>query len=545
MLKKNSILKKTTILGLSFILLFDTLYAGSELPLKITKGKEIKTTLSYDMGLGDNLLQGLQNKIYKSIDNAVNPTINKLKKIQKHNMQMLNTDTYFGTGTGDRLSESWMKFLGFNDYSAVTKDFKEKNKGGIGYYIFNGKKWKGNSSSLNPFKKFNSEIAQKTLDIRNSVNNFTLLPKSVQQDLQNTSSSINKYLKLDLSDLTQQMISKENGKPIKNYISNIVSGKSPEKAFDIYYKEAFPNFVPSNGKTTFTFSKALMPTNNMCEITKCLFGDKSCTLTQNQDANNLKKTAEKIRKALVKRALLVLVQKLIKEFFINEYIQFVQRSMVCSVEATMSTTSDTLGFNYNTTTGLQSVSSIKFGNSNNSGIATTNSTALRNSARTVSKCLSVDDTTTKNETNIDIKASANEQGQQVTVVPVTTATYIPFIGLGGGATFSTEKIAKKIAALSKNKACILKGKMETWKHAFNNCMTNGEIMKIKINSDLKLEIQKLFGILRRHKKIQCQLSKKLANTNRFHFSLLKYSDLIPTIIESEYNKNTDFMKGGI
>lgn len=498
------------------------------LKLKVSKSNEYKAKGTLDLGLGDNLLGDLKREVYEAIDESVEPLIIKLEELKEENMRNLNTSNLTGQDHHKTLGKSFMKMIGADGLTDSVKEFKEKNKGGIGPYLFGNEKFKASTSGLNPFADFNEDLKESVNDLKKSISEWNYLSDYMKENTKELQKDLDKYGKLDLETLATSL-TKGDSSAEASFLTDLLSGKNPAESFDSYYKKAYPDFYPSKSAVSFTFDKSFPSTNNMCDITKCLIGGK-CDDMPAGSQEDFEKKVEELRKALIQKAIYVMIKKLIYEFYIMEYIQFAQRAMACSAEASIATAMDVFGI---VVPGMNTGAIT--GTSMGTTTAATNAQSSLDSSKETADCLRIDDSATKSEKNLDIKAAANAQGEQSTIYPFTSAYWVPYLGLGGGAKFQTDIPLKEYASTVNAKQCILEGKTSTWKNAFNMCMENGETSQIKFNASLQITIKDLFEKLRKHKKVQCELTKELSKSEKMNFSLLKYSELIPSLIKTDYN----------
>jgi len=527
-------MKKTLlILSLFYSLSYSQTNNDPEFKLQINNsGNYYQMKGSLKLGLGDNLLSGVKEDIYKKIDDSVDPLIKKLKQLQEKNMKTFNTETYTGNTYSSNIGKSFTKLIGVDTTSKSTKKFKEKYKGGIGGFIFNNKKFSADTGGLNPFADFNKKFQDKISEINSEITSFSKVSDFVNSKLEDPIKTFDKYRKIDLKNLTENLLDTgSKNSASKQYLIDIASGKNSNVAFNNYYKKAYPNYFPEKSKVSFDFENRLPKTNNMCDITKCLFGD--CDSLSAAEKQDFESKVEKLRKQLLKKAIYVMAKKLIQEFYINEYIQYAQRAMSCSVEASMAVTLDTMGFGVPITS-TSGISNVKM----NGSKSATNGQSVKDSSKKTADCLRIDDYSSKTEENKDTKFAANAQGEGVDFYGLTASIWEPLMALGGEFKLQTDKPVKEFADKEHVNSCILQGKTITWKNSFNTCMETGETTEVKFNAKLQIMIQNLFEKLRKHKKLQCELSKELAKSEKLHFSLLKYSDMIPSLIETDYNNHS-------
>jgi hypothetical protein len=501
---------------------------------------EIKIKADFDLGLGDNLMEGVFEKISKKIDDEIDPYIEKLEKYKKRNMQKLNSKNFLKGDEGDRMSEKWMEFIDFDSAEKSLKKFKKNNKSGISGSLFNGDKWKADSSPLNPFNHFRELVEEKTQEYKDKIDEWSILTDEQKEKLTKASEKFEKHRKISADSLLKQSLEVKDANNKQSLLISLVKGDNPSEALDTFYKSEYPQFSSQPVKLSFSPMEAILPTNNMCDLTKCLFGDCDIKGMTKEEAEakkeELVEKAEELRKALYQKAITLMATKLIKEFYVEEYIQYIQKAMSCSVEATMATTSDSLGFSFSNpgTSFIQGATTDKAKpGTEQKEVAGTNAQSIKNSVQKTADCLRIDNEKTKTETNIDGTVGGHEQGTQTVIYPVQAAVFVPFVGVGGSVKGATDSSAKIYANKQQSKSCILEGKSQTWKDSFNTCMDSSSTTKKKIKADIKIEIGKLFKKLRKHKKVECELTKQKSETETLNFSLLKYTTLIPSLTDTD------------
>jgi len=500
---------------------------------------------SFDLGLGDNLLEGLAAKRDKELDKIFNPLIEKLEKWKKRNMKLLNTDNLGNMKEG--VESKWMSYIGFDDFKKAADKFKNKYKNEEGDSIFGAQEFYQESNGLNPFNHFREKLKESEDKVKQKINDFDVLSDNTREKLAKYSEKISKYTHIDSDKLVTDYVMK--GKEMKqgsfgSYMKDLASGKNSGEMLMDFYQKQYPDYVAEKSSTVFKLPSILPKTNNLCDITKCLYS-KSCI--DPIDGHDLKKEYNKKLKELKEKMLVqgiyLATTTLMKEFAIMEYVDYAQKAMSCSVEATVSTLQSSLGIpDFFSTAGavtLLNGAGDKAKNSTKTGEdAPTVGSAVAKNNQKVADCLKIDDTIAKSTKNIDGDVGLVEQQADTTVLSefdVMVSIFIPFTAPGGDVKVSSSSATSKIADKAVVKQCIEEGKTDSWKASFNACMEAKSDSNYDFKQNMDFKIKKLFGKMRKHKKVQCILKKNTNKREKLNFSLLKYTAMLPSAISTQYN----------
>jgi len=500
---------------------------------------------SFDLGLGDNLLEGLAAKRDKELDKIFNPLIEKLEKWKKRNMKLLNTDNLGNMKEG--VESKWMSYIGFDDFKKAADKFKNKYKNEEGDSIFGAQEFYQESNGLNPFNHFREKLKESEDKVKQKINDYDVLSDNTREKLAKYSEKISKYTHIDSDKLVTDYVMK--GKEIKqgsfgSYMKDLASGKNSGEMLMDFYQKQYPDYVAEKSSTVFKLPSVLPKTNNLCDITKCLYS-KSCI--DPIDGHDLKeeynKKLKELKEKMLVQGIYLATTTLMKEFAIMEYVDYAQKSMSCSVEATVSTLQSSLGIpDYFSTAGAVTLingAGDKAKNSAKTGEdAPTVGSAVSKNNQKVADCLKIDDTIAKSTKNIDGDVGLVEQQADTTVLSefdVMVSIFIPFTAPGGDVKVSSSSATSKIADKAVVKQCIEEGKTDSWKASFNACMEAKSDSNYDFKQNMDFKIKKLFGKMRKHKKVQCILKKNTNKKEKLNFSLLKYTAMLPSAISTQYN----------
>jgi len=517
---------------------------NSKLRISGSDMEQKKIDIKLDLGLGDNLLSNLEEKRDKEFDKLFNPIIEDLEEIKQKNMKRLNTDNM--NLSSDGVSQKWMDFLQWDKIKKSVDKFKNKYKDKNGESIFNAKQYYLSSSSLNPFGNFREKLLENQENVKNKINNFDVFSKKTRSEIAKLNQKIDEYKGVDTFGLIYDNIlsDKTKGKINSNtYMKDLLEGKDPGNVLLDFYRNQYPEYYPSKSKTTFKVFKAPFATNNLCDITKCLYSDECKDENGNDIKEEFQEKIKELRKKLIQQITYLAIKELMSEMYVMEYVRFAQKATSCSVQATIAASSNQLGLSKYIDVGQSTTEVLDISTGGTSGAkgktTGTTSEAISTNNRKVADCLKIDDVHSKQEDNTDLKVAGNEQQvdlEEVTEGIAPLSIWIPFLAVGGDGKVNTSSATSEVADKETVKSCISEGQTATWKESFNSCMdasTDNDInFKFKINTSIK----NLFKSVRKHKKIQCQMDKENAKKTNYNFSLLKYSNMLPSFINTTYNK---------
>ena len=491
-------------------------------------------TLELDLGLGENVLQDLQDIFLSQLNNFFNPIILDLKEIQEENIKNLNFTESPMTG----VTNQFMSMLGIKD-GTFLKNKQCDGKNESSYCDYANKNEYFGFSQLNPFNEIRIEIENQHKEL---VDQVKAVGSNIKNQMNTAWDKAFKEFQIDgpLDDFMEMVFDNEiltdylmeemqkhtffknksiESEAIMSLLSN--PNKSASQIGKEYAEKTNPNlFDYNNIKSSFGVKVNDKPkiTNNLCDLVMDMF-DKNSAL---QDKIN--ERISEFRKELYKYIMYKVVEELTKNLEIITLIQHVQKMTQCSIEATIAAANtDSEGkaiFSSLTSNALTAISAAtKAAKQKNAKANTANDSDKNEKSKTVQNCLEETEQKNKKEVNTQSKIGLANKGQ-LSFPLANLWTYIPFVNLAAGikgkTTFTEDQ--KTLQNLDR---CVQEGKTSTWQAAYKSCLMGNSGLEFKIDSKLKKQIAKLFKTVRKNKKRNCEELEKAAKRNTYNFGKLK------------------------
>ena len=536
------------------------------------------------LGLGEPVFTGLKRKRDDFIDKYINQPIAEIEEVRDRNIQTFNLKTIYGE-TGNKIDNAVLNALesafGLDALDSTFNSLIEKRREKCNTQ-YNAKMSSCNAQQ-DPYKK--SMCVAEASDIQNNCFKYTTKSSA----LDGVRNKLNEWEDKILDEIAA--VTLVNQKEVQNLYK--LARENTQKADDIIntinedsvlnFNKTLDKYLSAVDPVTMMESKVGMSLgigdalvgpgaytktnqedlinftwnksrriNNLCDLTTCLVypdskkyqpGTKNYSAEYQQKCANKGLTEEELNRHVneLRRKLMTIVgklvlDKLIKETAIHEYMQQIKRSAMCGAHATMATLQSTASNVIDSTCASCNslVSSLSSGAS-----------AISKSEEKTAECLA--SSFEQSSTEFSLlgegglgKLSGWITGGLTSAGLWTASTNIgyatPTVKLQGQGDNTATGPIKNIAALQ---ACQKEGEAETWVANYEKCVSDD--LAFDFNFEFNFKLPELMKALRDSTRLQCESSlNPVPITTTFTFDAL-YNN--PDVTPASYsNDNMRWIK---
>ena len=497
--------------------------------LSINNEGPIEGSFNLDLGLGDNVLSGLEKSRDDMLDKIFDGPIETLNKVKKNNIIFFNS--LMGNASfGEKLESKWMDFLGADDF------FNSMDAG-----LVRAKAWddKYNMQASNGIlSDFHNKINKNYSEFTRKVNESSIYGNSYKEWEKEQKDNYNNFLKENGIEVNNDSISysffkadKEN----RNLAERILSGESASLIYWKYYKNLKNKYsIPNELKY---FSKNSVQVNSdLCSILRQLF---SSNKAARKEARNkiFKETAE-FQKKFQEMATMIVAQTLFKETGVLAMAEIMSKMASCSMQATIATAANMLGIdipNLDILSGLTQDSNeaqknvektADSGDTEGEGWDTDDtsgdtSSTVGEGGRSIRECLDADDANEKIDTSIEGDAGIGEARAQVSPwIPIATST--PFTNFSASFKGTGDWMSSIPSSIQKFSKCIAEGKTSVWRTTYRMCLAGELSFNLLQLPKISFEINKIKAWLSKNKAAQCKIRQNAKKTHVLGTNFMEY-----------------------
>lgn len=542
----------------------------------------IKGSYTTSLGLGDPAFSELKAKRDAFVEEHINKPIAEIEEVRDRNIQKYNLKTLYGD-TGEKETHNILSKLesafGLDSLQATFSEFIENRKQSCevkfeaksktcseitdiydksqclasAYDIKNNCfKYTTKNSKLNSVKnklsqwedKILADIAEVSFVDNDEVQKLYSISKTKLGKLDNKINTLNEKLSLNIGGKLNEYLSSVD--PVK-----MIEERMGEELGIGSSLVGAGSFTRTNTQDILNFSASKKTSlNNLCDLTTCLVYPDSRKYTDDTKSkysydyqskcadkgltsSDLDEKVNEIRRQLTVLVGKLVLQKIMVEVPVKEYMDQVKRSVMCASHATVAAIADGISSSSDGSCTTCSSESAKL----SSGVAAVSKTEERSA-----KCLeeAADQASTEKDVQGQVglgKVSGWLTGTLQSVGLFTIAENVPFATPSVQVKGNLKNIiTEQLTSTSTLQACQKEGQSETWIENYNKCVADD--ISFNLGFEFNFKLPELFEALRSSTELQCESSLKaipISTTITFD-ALYNNPDVTPKSYSNDHSR---------